>query len=94
MLGLCAGAVFMPKKNWMRPVGFCAGAPMANFVLYLFFCRTKMFLRTVTESNVETYRNPIMKDEARCVGYGSCWPGASGRLCRRCERANTAGGAN
>ena len=26
------GAVFMAKKNWMRPGGFCVGAPMANFV--------------------------------------------------------------
>jgi len=32
MLGLCVGAVFMAKKIWMRPGGFCAGAPMATFV--------------------------------------------------------------
>ena len=37
MMALCAGAVFMAKKNWMRPGWFWAGAPMANFVEYLFF---------------------------------------------------------
>ena len=28
------------------------------------------------------------------VGFGSCWPGTSGRHRRRCERARTAGSAN
>ena len=31
---------------------------------------------------------------ARCVGFGSSWPGASGRLCGRCYRASTAGCGN
>lgn len=31
-VGLCDGAVFMANKIWMRPGGFCVGAPMANFV--------------------------------------------------------------
>ena len=41
MMALCAGAVFMAKKIWMRPGGYSAVAPMANFVEYLFlisFC--------------------------------------------------------
>ena len=53
-----------------------------------------MFLRIVAEMEVEIYRNLIMKGEARCVGFGSYWLGASGLLCRRCDRASTAGCAN
>ena len=50
-----------------------------------------MFLRIVAEMEVEIYRNLIMKGEARCVGFGSYWLGASGQLYRRCDRASTAG---
>jgi len=41
----------MAKKNWMRPVGFCVGAPMANFVEYLFFYRNEMSVFPVNEGD-------------------------------------------
>lgn len=53
-----------------------------------------MFLRMVREEHVEIYRNSIMEEDARCVGHGSYCLGESGRICRRCERASTAGSGN
>jgi len=53
-----------------------------------------MSLRMVTEEKVESYRNLIMEGDATCVGFGSSCLGESGRLCRRCEQASTAGCGN
>ncbi|MBK8787062.1 MAG: hypothetical protein IPN43_11370 [Chitinophagaceae bacterium] len=48
----------------------------------------------ITEEHVEIYRDSIMEEDARCVGYGSSCLGESRWLCRRCDRASTAGCAN
>jgi len=53
-----------------------------------------MLLRMITEEHVEIYRDSIMEEDARCVGYGSSCLGESRWLCRRCDRASTAGCAN
>ena len=48
----------------------------------------------VAEVKVERLRNVQLKSGAKWVGYGSSCMGASGRLCRRCALASTAGCGN